>query len=262
MKFPLYCPNPRDPVNEKLLNDLGKLDWIERQSASADTPFLIIENGRLGVAGAQWPKVHPVFADFLSGAATFRRTKGGGTGQLVARAAGLKKRRDLSIWDATAGLGRDAFVLASLGAQVSLFERQPVVQALLADGLYQLSLSADPELADVFARMRFYPMAMPASTSGIDAPPEVIYLDPMFPDRGKSAKVKKDMSLFHELVGADEDADKLLEPALDMAIYRVVVKRPKGAPVLNGSKPSLTIDGKSSRFDIYTKRAIPEPERG
>ena len=88
MKFPLYCPNPRDPVNEKLLNDLGKLDWIERQSASADTPFLIIENGRLGVAGAQWPKVHPVFADFLSGAATFRRTKGGGTGQLVARAAG------------------------------------------------------------------------------------------------------------------------------------------------------------------------------
>lgn len=258
MKCLLHCPSPKDPANEKLLNDLSNEEWLEFSPRPPSAPFLIIDQGRLGLASSDWPKVHPVFVDFLSGSATFRREHGGGTGQLVAKAVGLKKRRDLSIWDATAGLGRDSFVLASLGARVSMFERNPVVQALLTDGLYQLSLSADPELNDIYQRLDFYPAPMPSSVGANMQPAEVIYLDPMFPERSKSAKVKKDMRLFHEVVGADEDADAMLEPALDMAQYRVVVKRPKGAPVLNGQKPSMSLDGKSSRFDVYTHKAIPE----
>ncbi|EAR10493.1 class I SAM-dependent methyltransferase [Reinekea blandensis] len=258
MNYPLYCPNPNDPANENLIRRLSDVPWIQTISHPADQPFLIINDGCLGIASADWPKVHPVVVDFLSGAASFRREHGGGTGQLVAKAVGLKKRRDLSVWDATAGLGRDAYVLASLGANVCLFERHPVVQALLQDGLYRLSLSAEPALMEIYDRMTLVTEGMPSSANDVSVPPEVIYLDPMFPERSKSAKVKKEMALFHDLVGTDPDADDLLEPALDLAEYRVVVKRPKGAPELAGRKPSLSLAGKSSRFDIYTRKAIPD----
>lgn len=258
MKYPLYCPNPNDPINISLIQSLNRQDWLERVSRPPESPFLIVENGYLGLASTGWPKVHPVAVDFLSGSASFRRAHGGGTGQLVAKAVGLKKRRDLSIWDATAGLGRDAFVLASLGARVSLFERHIVVLAMLQDGFDRFSLSADPDVMAIYDRMMLYSHAMPVASASIEWAPDVVYLDPMFPERHKSAKVKKDMSLFHDLVGTDADADALLEPALDLAEYRVVVKRPKGAPELAGRKPSLSMPGKSSRFDIYTLKAIPD----
>ena len=260
MNYPLYCPSPNDPANENLIRKLRDESWVQPTSGPADRPFLIIDGGCLGLASADWPKVHPVVVDFLSGAANFRREHGRGTGQLVAKAVGLKKRRDLSVWDATAGLGRDAYVLASLGANVCLFERHPVVQALLQDGLNRLSLSAEPALLDVYNRMTLVTEGMPPSVGRLSIAPEVIYLDPMFPERSKSAKVKKEMALFHDLVGTDPDADNLLEPALDLAEYRVVVKRPKGAPELAGRKPSLSLAGKSSRFDIYTRKAIPEAQ--
>lgn len=260
MKYPLYCPNPNDPLNQTLIQNLTDQSWLEPVKQPIDGPFLIIEGGCLGLAASGWPKVHPVVVDFLSGAASFRRSHGGGTGQLVAKAIGLKKRRDLSVWDATAGLGRDAFALASLGARVTLFERHEAVQALLQDGFSRLSLSADQELSAINARMMLCCHSIPASANTVAWPPDVIYLDPMFPERTKSAKVKKEMTLFHDLVGTDPDADDLLEPALALANYRVVVKRPKGAPELAGRKPSLTMQGKSSRFDIYTHKAIPDPD--
>ena len=85
----------------------------------------------------------------------------------------------------------------------------------------------------------------------------MVYLDPMFPERKKSAQVKKEMQIFHALIGADLDADQLLENALERANYRVVVKRPRIAPFLNNQKPSYQLEGKSSRYDIYTNKALP-----
>jgi 16S rRNA (guanine1516-N2)-methyltransferase len=91
-----------------------------------------------------------------------------------------------------------------------------------------------------------------------DNRPDVIYLDPMFPDRQKSADVKKEMAAFHHVVGKDEDADSLLEKALAKANYRVVVKRPRKAPFINNKTPSYQLEGKSSRYDIYTIKKMPE----
>ena len=86
--------------------------------------------------------------------------------------------------------------------------------------------------------------------------PDVVFLDPMFPEKRKNAAPKKEMAAFHFLVGADADADALLPLALQVAQRRVVVKRPRHAPVLAGVKPSLVLEGESTRFDIYPLRSM------
>src|SRR5690606_23946763 len=95
-------------------------------------------------------------------------------------------------------------------------------------------------------------------TMKADEYPEVIYLDPMFPDRQKTADVKKEMRAFHSLVGKDEDAGDLLDLALSRARYRVVVKRPRKSPTLNQKTPSYQLEGKSSRDDIYALKKMPD----
>ncbi|OEY68020.1 SAM-dependent methyltransferase [Marinobacter sp. X15-166B] len=200
----------------------------------------------------------PVRAEFATGKAGYRLEHGGGTGQLVARAVGLRKtRHPLHVLDATAGLGQDAFVLAGLGCRMTLFERSPVVYALLADGLARGCLSE--LVAPVLARMTL----MPGSSiewlqqAGANAA-DVIYLDPMFPHRDKAALVKKEMQVFRPVVGDDDDAPQLLQAALAVATYRVVVKRPRKAPAIAGPEPATRIEGKSSRYDIYPLRALPQ----
>jgi len=193
-----------------------------------------------------------VFVEFAGGAAQHRRKHGGGYGQPVAKALGLAAWFQPHILDLTAGLGRDAFVMASLGAKVTMYERNPIVALLLADGLRR-GLASEPEVAEICDRM-----TLVADDSHKEQLPsaDIVYLDPMFPERQKAAAVKKDMAAFHQVVGMDDDADELLERALAVAKYRVVVKRPKHAPYLKERKPSTELKGKSGRFDIYALKGI------
>ncbi|MCC5825604.1 class I SAM-dependent methyltransferase [Alkalimonas sp.] len=199
-------------------------------------------------------KQSDIVVDFASGSASYRRQHGGGMGEAIAKAVGLNKKRDLTVIDATAGLGRDAFVLASLGAKLTLVERNPLVAALLADGLRRAS--EHPDLSDWLPeRMQLHFAPAQQALSQLDTV-EVVYLDPMFPERQKSALVKKEMRAFHQVVGEDPDADALLPAALALASKRVVVKRPAYAPPLAGTKPSHEVKGKNNRFDVYVKAAI------
>ncbi len=196
------------------------------------------------------PEVSGIAVDFVTGAAAHRRKFGGGKGQAIARAVGLKKGDLPAVIDATAGLGRDGFVLASLGCDVTLIERQPVVAALLEDGLkraYQ-----DPQIGEwTRRRMRLHHGASQTSLTRLGVEADVVYLDPMYPRREKSAKVKKEMRLLQTLVGSDEDADQLLNPALRIARKRVVVKRPDYAEYLDNKTPSVSIKTRKNRFDLY-----------
>lgn len=197
--------------------------------------------------------------DFVGGKQGHRRQFGGGRGQPLARAIGLKGGENPSVVDATAGLGRDAFVLANLGATVTLIERSPILSLLLKDGLDRLT--KDPSLDfNVNTRMQL------VNTDAIEwleqhcaetEKPDVVYLDPMYPHRTKSALVKKEMRVLRDLVGDDDDTDRLLHAALHCAKKRVVVKRPKTAPALEGSilkglKPSGSVESKNTRYDIYS----------
>lgn len=216
---------------------------------------------QLGPAGLQLQELGPgaagpVRVDFVEGALAHRRLQGGGAGQMIAKAVGIQPGVRPFILDATAGLGRDAFVLAQLGCAVTLIERQPLVAALLADGMRR-GLD-DTEVAPIIERMQLrrgnaieLMRAWP-----LDTPPQVIYLDPMFPHRDKSSLVKKEMRVFRPLVGADDDAPELLAAALALASHRVVVKRPRKAPCVAGTPPSYALEGKASRFDIYALKSL------
>lgn len=199
------------------------------------------------------PKQGDILVDFASGASSYRRAHGGGKNEDIAKACGLNKKRDLSILDATTGLGRDAFVLASLGAKLTLVERNPLVAALLTDGLRRAAKHND--LQWVGERMQLlHSSSHKALTEHSKV--DVVFLDPMFPPREKSALVKKEMRAFHDVVGEDSDADALLAPALKLATKRVVVKRPAYADYLAGQKPTLSVEGKNNRFDVYVNAAI------
>ncbi|MBY6210767.1 class I SAM-dependent methyltransferase [Microbulbifer agarilyticus] len=225
-------------------------------------PFVLRRGDMLQLCATGRKAPGPVVVDFVSGAAAHRRKYGGGKGQQIAKAAGIRGGFCPRIVDATAGLGRDAFVLASLGSEVRMLERNPVAYALLEDGVRRLRQAAemDPELRPIAERLHLEPRVDSAAAWLMAQDQEsipVIYLDPMFPSRDKSAKVKKEMVAFHEIVGSDEDADGLLEPAFTACYYRTVVKRPRLAPDLNEQAPSLRFEGKSGRFDIYTRHGIP-----
>ena len=199
----------------------------------------------------------PVRAEFVGGKAGYRREHGGGNGQLIARAVGLNKSRSpLKVVDATAGLGQDAFVLASLGCSMTLFERSALIHAVLSDGLARASLNE--QCSPILGRMQLEAAdSLEWLHSANSGSADVIYLDPMFPQRVKSALVKKEMRVFRQLVGDDSDAPALLEAALSVARYRVVVKRPRKVGSLDGPPATTRIEGKSSRYDIYSLRALP-----
>lgn len=220
--------------------------------------FLERRDGRLVLAGDEKRYGHPLAVEFASGRAAHRRRFGGGRGQLIARACGLAQGVTPSVVDATAGLGRDAFVLASLGARVLLVERVAAIFALLEDGLARAL--KEVETAEIAARMCLVhgdaSTELAALVAEAEFPPQVIHLDPMFPHRDKSALVKKEMRLFRTLAGDDEDAPRLLEAALDVATHRVVVKRPRKAPPIEGPPPRHLIEGKTSRYDLYVHRAL------
>lgn len=197
-----------------------------------------------------------VRVDFVEGVLAHRRLYGGGAGQMVARAVGVRGAVRPRVLDATAGLGRDAFVLAALGCEVIMIERQPVIAALLADGL-QRAQEAGNEVAEIAARMQLLQGdAIELMKEWRGARPEVIHLDPMFPHRQKSALVKKEMRLFRPLAGDDLDAPQLLAAALQLASHRVAVKRPRKAPAIDGPAPSAELTGQSSRYDIYGKKRL------
>jgi 16S rRNA (guanine1516-N2)-methyltransferase len=199
----------------------------------------------------------PVRVDF--GSDDMRHRRRSGHNELLGRAVGVSARRSLHVVDATAGLGRDSFVLADMGCTVALCEREPVIAAMLSRGLLAALASGDDWLAGVARRMSLVATDARELAPQQLASTDVIYLDPMFPPRDKSAAVKKEMALFHVLLGheiSDRDADALLLWAIGQDVSRVVVKRPPRAPVLAGKKPSHSVGGKAVRFDVYVRRAL------
>ncbi|WP_417453632.1 class I SAM-dependent methyltransferase [Kiloniella sp.] len=190
--------------------------------------------------------------DFTGGAVGHRLKFGGGRGQALPKAAGFTKGRTPSVIDATAGFGRDAFLLASLGAEVTLIERSVDVHAMLEDGLDR-ARCAGGQVADIVARMTLLFGDAKELLPGLSA--DVVVVDPMHPPRKTKALVKKEMRVLRQFVGADPDAEELVKAALDVAEKRVVLKWPAKADPLPGiKKPSHQLMGKSTRYDVFMTR--------
>ncbi len=193
---------------------------------------------------------HPLYVDFVGGKNGYRHMHNSTIHQPLARAVGIRPGFRPTVIDATAGLGRDGFVLACLGCNVTLVERSQILGALLQDGL-QRGMRHSLTAKIIRERISLIVADSKEVISACLPKPFSIYLDPMYPKREKSALNKKEMRMLRLLVGDDLDGPSLLYCALQCAENRVVVKRPKKAPMLAECPPSHHILMKNSRFDIY-----------
>jgi len=193
-----------------------------------------------------------IHVDFVEGALAHRQQFGGGRGQAIARAIGLKHGNTPSVLDITAGLARDAYILACLGCKLILVEQSPVLYTLIDDGIRRgLANPASADALKNFMNLVNADSILYMEHMDKETRPEVIYIDPMYPERKKSALVKKDMQILQHLLGEDENAEPLLKTALECAGKRVVVKRPIHAKTVSDTLPSTSISSKKTRYDVY-----------
>tara|TARA_B100000902_G_scaffold288975_1_gene275186 strand:+ start:133 stop:717 length:585 start_codon:yes stop_codon:yes gene_type:complete len=186
---------------------------------------------------------------FIEGPILHRLKYGRGRGQNLAKAVGMKFNKNRNIIDATAGLGYDSFILASIGAKVTLIERSQKMYELLQNGIDEGMLFGG-EIEKIINRMELVfgdsKDILPKLT------PEVIMIDTMYKDRKKTALVKNNMRLVRDIVGPDSDYIDLLKVALNCATNRVVLKQPRYAePIKEIRKCSHQILGKTIRYDVF-----------
>ena len=229
-----------EALSTRLALPLGKLSEVAGL-------VLVARDGSLELADTNAPNTLPLKVDFDAGRQRHRRLHGGG--ELLRRVLGKPDKVNLII-DAGAGLGADSFVMATLGFRVLAVERSPVIHALLEDGLARAERV--PDLAQIVARIELHQGdALEFLSRLIESKrPDVIHLDPMYPERRKSALGRLELRLVRALVGDDEDAAELLAVARQQARRRVLVKRPKKAVILGG-QPGYTVEGKTVRYDVY-----------
>ncbi len=197
-------------------------------------------DGRLGLVDRHFPRQSPLTIDFASNKIQ-QRINRGGKKELLLRAVAAKPGLRVSDW--TAGLGTDSLLLAAAGCEVTMFERSPVMALLLRQALTLARQT--PELADMVRRLSL--IAGDARKQPlIEA--DVIYLDPMFPSREKSALVNGPMQYLQRFLGPDHDASALVAAALQQPVKRVVVKKPANAA---NSDATFVLAAKVNRFDVY-----------
>ena len=168
------------------------------------------------------------------------------------KAVGIKKSNPArpDVIDCTAGLGEDAWLLASHGCTVTAIERQPTIAALLENAIKR-EADGQPEIAQRLTLIRTNTIDWLTQASSLK--PHALVLDPMFP-LGRKAKERKPMRVLRMLAGDDNDAPDLLAAALATGVHRVCVKRPLKAPAVDNEKrpaPDVVYKGKAVRFDVY-----------
>ncbi|MDX1346673.1 MAG: class I SAM-dependent methyltransferase [Thiomicrorhabdus chilensis] len=240
----ISTPPPAKQLGEQMI-----LDWYhDKNQCPEEAPKLGLFSSHSG----------PVSIDFISGKKNHRRQFGGGKGQPLARAIGISGENTPSVLDATAGMGGDAFVFATLGCRVLMVERSAIVAALLQDALDRAlnASNLDPDVREIVGRLSL--VNADAADYLLNQQPQVdvVYMDPMYPDKKKAASAKKEMKVLQQLLGPDMDSEKLLDAALRTASKRVVVKRPAKAPTIKGIQPNAEIKSPNTRYDIYSIKAL------
>jgi 16S rRNA (guanine1516-N2)-methyltransferase len=177
-----------------------------------------------------------------------RIRRGNFQSELLVKASKIKGLDGVTtVMDCTAGLGEDSILLAAAGFMVRMYERDSIIAALLRDSL-QRAIEI-PELKPIVERMELYEEDSLKALSHLNEVPDVIYLDPMFPSRQKSALVKKKFQMLQQLEQPCEEGDKFLQAAIACKPRKIVVKRPLKGEFLGNRKPDYSINGKTIRYD-------------
>ena len=189
-----------------------------------------------------------LYIDFTNANMQYRQ-RTSGKRQPLAKAISIKGNLDLHVIDATAGLGNDAWILASLGCSVTMIEQSPLLYALLKDALDRacLNIKAQP----IAQRITLLHGNSTELLQNINHP-DVIYLDPMFPEAVKQAKTNEGMQILQTLIG-HQDPTALFTTALNCVCQKVVVKRPQSTPILQPEQLNYQVNTKTGRFEVYWK---------
>lgn len=257
MKIALVYSGNSPSMQETALARRLEIPILPRESllASSTKPvvefefYLQYDSAGLGLRSTAIDAPGVVRVDFSDAKLNYRISNSA-KDQNIVKAIGVKGANRPEVLDATAGLGKDAYLLASLGCEVQMLERSAIVHALLEDGLQRAKLGNDDDMVKAAERMHLQHADLfdfAVSSTQFD----VVYLDPMFPARKKSARVKKDMYLLQQLLGHEEESPGLYSAALPLARKRLVVKRGKLSPWLTDEKPDIEFKGSSSRYDVY-----------
>lgn len=242
-------------VSKYLATELNLDSVLPLEKLTSNNAVFDYENDQLVLHLLLDGKPNILKFDLSQGEVAQRAIKVSKSNEVVAKAIGCKPHYRPNVLDATAGMGRDSLIMAMLGCRVVMQERNFAIYHLLNNALTRLKENSDfkKEVSDRISLFQNNSLSddscIPESNKAEDI--DVIYLDPMFPERKKSALVKKEMRLFKLIAGEDPDADELLINSLQKKVKRVVVKRPKGAPCLANKKPSHEIVAKKFRYDVY-----------
>ncbi len=236
----LLCADPQRQTQAVMLAQRLGLPLVGNDQGHSFAWRLVLTPSHLELYTPLSPA--PIYPDLLG--LEVRRRIAAGRQQPFARAFGLHRGGKPSVLDATAGLGRDSSVLGGLGCRVTALERQPVVHALLSHAAERMAALSPIQLLPCQDALNYW-------SSGAAERPDIIYLDPMYPLRGKAALAKKEAQILRALAGDDADADGLLAPALAQACQRVIVKRHPQAPWLAQQKPAHSLAGSRARYDVY-----------
>ena len=177
-----------------------------------------------------------------------RITEGRLSHEMLVRVAKTGEQRPHAI-DATAGMGEDSLLLAASGYEVTLYEQNPVVAALLKDAIRRAK--KHPVLGDIVKRMHLVEGNSIELMKEYPGKPALIYLDPMFPARQKSGLIGKKLQLIQKLEQPCPQEEELFEAARALQPGKLVVKRPLKGPVLAQKNPGYSVKGKAIRYDIY-----------
>jgi len=220
-------------------------DWRQADAAVA----LVVADDDAWLQQIARPAPGPIHVDFSAPAMEYRRK--GGQNELLGKAVGVKGGRRPRVVDATAGLGRDAFVLADLGCQIKLIERSEVLAWLLEEAVRHALISGLAHVREAAERMTV--VAEESTSLTLDAA-DALYLDPMFTERKGKAAVKKDLTVLQALHGdVDSGEEALWAWAWRQPCQRIVVKRPAKVKPIGDRSPSHSVSGKSVRFDVYVR---------
>ena len=240
MRIHIAYRNQEPDAREELLRARTSLSLIPHSEITerGSDGYLYFCEGILKLQLISIPAMNPLFVSFEH---LERRVKDSLFQQNLIKALGIGKGRRPSVLDGTAGLGSDAFLIASTGSSVSLVERNTVIYELMDDGLkrYELNDSRESEKRD-FLELKDLHYSF-----------DVVYLDPMFPSTKKNSLSKRPMHYLQKLLHEEVRENDMFSLAASIAKKRVVVKRGIHSPNLTGLNVDIVYRGNSSRFDVY-----------
>jgi len=229
-----------DMDRARRLADQFQVDLVKEPPQGKDAMYFLLD--RSGLSLVQGKKV-------LKGDLTnmLSRVTGGHLAHEILLKAAKPGEGRLRGVDATAGMGEDALILAAAGYEMELFEHNPITAALLQDSLWRAR--KQPDLKDIVARMKLTQGDSKDLLAALTYEPDLIYLDPMFPEKKKGGETKKKLQMLHQIEAPCADEEDLVQTAIQTGARKIVIKRPPEGPFLAGLTPSYQVTRKAVRFD-------------